>query len=152
VLGIGPDIEILERLAKDEGVSERVKFIGQVGHAELPKYLKISDVFTRPSRSEGMGNSFVEAMAARIPVVATAEGGITDFLFDPDKNPNVASTGLFALTADPSDTARQLKRFLDDKDLRERCVANAYGLVMAEYDWNLIARNMRGKVFAVLLG
>ena len=61
-------------------------FWGQVDHKEMPKYLKISDVFTRPSRSEGFGISFVEAMAAEIPVVATQEGGLADFLFDPDRN------------------------------------------------------------------
>lgn len=150
VLGIGPDEAILRKLAQDEGVASRVKFVGQVGHADLPKYLKISEVFTRPSRSEGMGNSFVEAMAAGIPVVATQEGGITDFLFDPEKNPDKPSTGLFATTNDPEDTARQLKRFLEDAALRERCVANAKALVMSQYDWDLIARNMREKVFAKL--
>lgn len=150
ILGIGPDEEMLKRLAKDEGVDARVRFLGQKGHADLPKYLKVSDVFTRPSRSEGMGNSFVEAMAAKIPVVATAEGGITDFLFDPDKNPDIEPTGLFAKTEDAVDTARQLNRFLDDTELRERCVNNAYELVIAQYDWELIAKNMREKVFSKL--
>lgn len=150
ILGIGPDELMLKKLAEDIGVEKRVKFIGQKGHGELPKYLKISDVFTRPSRSEGMGNSFVEAMAAKIPVVATREGGITDFLFDPDKNPDVPPTGLFAATEDVEDTARQLKRFLDDHTLRERCVENAYKLVINQYDWNLIAKNMREKAFFTL--
>lgn len=150
VLGIGPDEAMLRKLARDEGVESRVKFVGQVGHADLPKYLKISEVFTRPSRSEGMGNSFVEAMAAGIPVVATAEGGITDFLFDPEKNPDKLPTGLFAKTNDPEDTARQLKRFLENDALRERCVANAKALVLSQYDWDLIAKNMRDKVFVKL--
>ncbi len=150
ILGIGPDEEMLKQLAKDQGVESRVRFLGQKGHAELPKYLKISDVFTRPSRSEGMGNSFVEAMAAKIPVVATAEGGITDFLFDPEINPEKKPTGLFAKTADFEDTAMRLKRFLDDTALRDRCIENAYALVMAQYDWDLIAKNMREKVFAKL--
>ena len=151
ILGIGPDELMLKQLAEEEGVLDRVKFLGQKEHSELPKYLKISDVFTRPSRSEGMGISFVEAMAAGIPVVTTQEGGITDFLFDPDKNPDKESTGLFAKTDDAVDTARQLKRFLDDDTLRVRCVKNAYALVMSQYDWNLITKNMAEKVFAVLL-
>jgi glycosyltransferase involved in cell wall biosynthesis len=141
---------MLKKLAKDLGVEGRVMFIGQVEHKELPKYLRIADVFTRPSRSEGMGNSFVEAMAADIPVVATNEGGITDFLFDPDKNPDKQPTGLFAITEDPNDTARQLARMLSDNELREKCIKNAKALVMREYDWSLIAQNMREKVFARL--
>ncbi len=150
ILGIGPDETALKQLAHDEGVEGRVRFLGQKGHAELPKYLKISDVFTRPSRSEGMGNSFVEAMAAKIPVVATQEGGITDFLFDPEKNPDKEPTGLFAITGDAEDTARQLQRFIDDRELRERCIENGYKLVISQYDWDQIARNMRDKVFAKL--
>ncbi|MFC1775693.1 glycosyltransferase, partial [Patescibacteria group bacterium] len=62
ILGTGPDEQMLQELAKKEGVSERVIFLGQVDHAEMPKYLKISDIFIRPSLSEGFGNSFVEAM------------------------------------------------------------------------------------------
>jgi glycosyltransferase involved in cell wall biosynthesis len=151
VLGIGPDEEILKALAEKEGVASRVRFLGQRGHAELPKYLQVSDVFTRPSRSEGMGNSFVEAMAAGIPVVATAEGGIVDFLFEPEKNPDKEPTGLIAKTEDLVDTARQIARFLNDEALRARCVRNAKALVLARYDWSLIAKDMREKVFATLL-
>lgn len=150
VLGIGPDEAELKALAAYEGVADRVRFLGQVGHAELPKYLRVADVFTRPSRSEGMGNSFVEAMAAGIPVVATQAGGIVDFLFDPEVNPEKPSTGLFAKIGDPEDTARQLKRFLDDAVLRDTCTKNAKTLVTAEYDWDLIATKMRDHVFRPL--
>ncbi|MBX4216030.1 glycosyltransferase, partial [Candidatus Parcubacteria bacterium] len=80
VLGIGPDEAMLKQLARKLGVERQVRFVGQIGHAELPKYLKASDIFIRASRSEGMGNSFVEAMAAGLPVIATQEGGIADFL------------------------------------------------------------------------
>jgi glycosyltransferase involved in cell wall biosynthesis len=44
----------------------------------------------------------------------------------------------------------RLKRFLDDTALRDRCIENAYALVIAQYDWDLIAKNMREKVFAKL--
>ena len=152
VLGVGPDEEKLKTLVAKEGLNDRVHFLGQVGHEALPQYLKLSDVFVRPSRSEGMGNSFVEAMAAKIPVVATPVGGIVDFLFDPDKNPDKEPTGLFAKVDDPEDIARQIKRLLDDTELRARIVANAHLMVVAKYDWNLIARTMRQKVFAPLLG
>jgi len=47
----------------------------------LLNYLKNSDIFIRPSLSEGFGNSFVEAMASEIPVVATQEGGYRRFSF-----------------------------------------------------------------------
>ena len=147
VLGIGPDEAMLKQLVVKEGVSDRVKFVGQVGHADMPKYLKASDIFIRPSRSEGMGNSFVEAMACRIPVVATAVGGIPDFLFDPVANPDREPTGLFALVADPKDTTRAIMQFIEDDALRVRCVENAYRMVIERYDWNIIAGDMHTKVF-----
>ncbi|OGZ08392.1 MAG: hypothetical protein A2942_03005 [Candidatus Lloydbacteria bacterium RIFCSPLOWO2_01_FULL_50_20] len=150
VLGTGPDEASLKKLAHDEGVSDRVVFLGHIDRKEMPKYLKISDVFIRPSRSEGMGISFVEAMAAGIPVVATEVGGITDFLFDPRRNPDKGPTGLFVNVNDPKDAARAVKELLDDAGLRERCVMNAKRMVREHYDWDLIAKNMREKVFAAL--
>lgn len=152
VLGIGPDEVMLRALAKEQGVSDRVFFAGQVDHKEMPKYLQISDIFTRPSLSEGMGNSFVEAMAAGLPVVATQEGGIADFLFDPDRNPDKNPTGLAVSVRDPEGIARQCKRFIEDDELCDEIVKNARTLVFEKYDWNLIARDMYTKVFRPLLG
>ncbi|OGZ07613.1 MAG: hypothetical protein A3D65_03710 [Candidatus Lloydbacteria bacterium RIFCSPHIGHO2_02_FULL_50_13] len=151
VLGVGPDDAKLRKLTADLGLSERVLFLGHIDRSEMPKYLKIADVFVRPSRSEGMGISFVEAMAAGIPVVATPVGGIVDFLFDPNVNPDKDPTGLFAVVDDPKDTARAIKAFLDDTALRGRCTINAKRMVKEQYEWNLIAKNMREKVFAELL-
>ena len=150
VLGVGPDEASLKKLAESEGVSDRVLFLGHIDRVDIPKYLKISDVFIRPSRSEGMGISFVEAMAAGIPVIATEIGGITDFLLDPARNPDKDPTGLFVRVNDPLDTARAVKEFLNDVGLRERCVVNAKRMVKEQYDWELIAKNMREKVFAKL--
>jgi glycosyltransferase involved in cell wall biosynthesis len=93
ILGIGPEESKLKKLAEEIGVSSRVQFLGLIDHQEMPKYLRVSDIFIRPSRSEGMGNSFVEAMAAGLPVIATQDGGIADFLFDAKKNPEKPSTG-----------------------------------------------------------
>ena len=62
-------------------LKNRVQFLGFVPHNELLKYLHASDIFCRPSLSEGLGISFLEAMAAGLPVVATPVGGIKDFLF-----------------------------------------------------------------------
>jgi len=65
-------MEKLKNLAEDIGVENRVMFLGQITHAAMPKYLKVSDIFVRPSLTEGLGNSFLEAMAAGIPVIATS--------------------------------------------------------------------------------
>jgi glycosyltransferase involved in cell wall biosynthesis len=147
VLGIGPDEPMLRALAAKIGVADRVQFLGQVLHTEMPKYLSVSDIFIRPSRSEGLGNSFLEAMAAGVPVIATPVGGIPDFLADPEANPDKQPTGLFAEIDNPASIARQIQRLMDDKTLRTRLFTNGRTLVIQKYDWSLIARTMKEKVF-----
>ena len=151
ILGIGPLERELKLLTTNYGLRARVLFLGQIDHKEMPKYLKISDIFTRPSLSEGMGNSFVEAMAADLPVVATQEGGIADFLFDPDRNKDKKPTGLAVNPRDPEGLARQFKRLVEDKTLHDEIVKNARELAFAKYDWDKIARDMQKKVFLPLL-
>jgi glycosyltransferase involved in cell wall biosynthesis len=142
VLGSGPDKEYLENLTKDLMVEKRVKFLGLVDHKVMPKYLKVSDVFIRPSLSEGFGNSFIEAMAAEIPVVATQEGGIADFLFDSEKNPDKKPTGWAVDKRDPEGIARAIKRILDNPEQTKRTIETAKKMVFEKYDWNIIARDM----------
>jgi glycosyltransferase involved in cell wall biosynthesis len=139
ILGIGEEESILKTLAETEGVSSRVHFLGHIAHEALPAYLAIAQVFVRPSLSEGMGSSFVEAMAAGIPIVATKVGGIPDFLFD-------GETGLFCEVQNPKSIAAAVERLLTDDTLRTRVIKNAQQLVTKQYDWQFIASAM-GTVF-----
>ncbi|MCX6739416.1 MAG: glycosyltransferase family 4 protein [Candidatus Parcubacteria bacterium] len=150
ILGIGPDEEMLRALAKEKGVSERVIFLGQVDHAEMPKYLKACDIFIRPSLSEGMGNSFVEAFTAGLPVIATQEGGISDFLFDPEINSDQPPTGRAVKPRDPEGIARTVKLFLENKEKTTEITSNAKKLALEKYDWDKIAKDMKEKVFTQL--
>ncbi len=147
VLGTGPEEDYLRGLTAELVLQNRVRFLGHVEHKDLPKYLKASDIFIRPSLSEGQGVSFIEAMAARLPVIATQVGGIADFLFDPDKNPGVDPTGLAVEVGEPADIAKAVQRLLDDTALREKIVQNAFSLVEGRYDWNRIAKEMQENVF-----
>lgn len=147
VLGIGPDLIDLKNLTISEDVENRVMFAGFVEHDEIPKYLKVSDIFIRPSLSEGFGNSFIEAMASGIPVIATEVGGIKDFIFDAQKSPNKKATGLFVNVMDSRDIADKIQFLLDGKEIKNEIVKNAKELVFEKYDWNLIAENMKERVF-----
>lgn len=151
ILGTGPDEDMLRALARGLKVESRVQFLGQIGHADLPKYLVASDIFIRPSLSEGMGNSFVEAMAAKLPVIATQEGGIADFLFDPELNTEKDPTGRAVKARDPEGIARAAKLYISDKAMTEKIVSNAEKMAREKYDWNLIAKDMEEKVFGALL-
>ncbi len=150
IFGGGPDQSDLEELAKKIGVTDRVQFRGLIGHDVMPAYLKACDIFIRPSRSEGMGNSFVEAMAAHLPVIATQEGGIADFLFDTNRNPELATTGWAVDKENPEQIAEAVKDIIQNPEKVQRVTETAYQLAVTKYDWNLIASDMREKVFTPL--
>ncbi len=151
VVGGGPDEEALKNLTKEIGVEERVKFIGQVDRTETAKYRKVSDIFTRPSRSEGMGNSFVSTMVAKLPIITTQEGGIRDFLFDAKRNPDKPTTGWAVDKDSPEQIAEAVKDILAHPEQVKKVVDNAYSLVFQKYNWNNIVKDMREKVFAKIL-
>lgn len=149
ILGTGPDEEALRLQTADCRLDSRVLFLGHVTHEDLPKYLHVSDIFIRPSRSEGMGNSFIEAFANGIPVIATQEGGIADFLFDSVRNPDKAPTG-FAVDRDsPQQIAETVKHILAHPESVAVVVQNARDVAKKGYDWNLIAKDMKEKVFSL---
>jgi len=151
ILGVGPDEEKLRTLARELGVEERVRFLGHVDHVDLPKYLKASDIFVRPSRSEGMGNSFIEAFAAGIPVIATQEGGIADFLFDTERNIDQPATGFAVDKDDAKQIADKVRQITGNPALARQVVQNARELALARYDWNRVAREMKERVFGPLM-
>ena len=141
ILGEG-ELEVeLKNLSEKLCVESRVIFLGIVSHAEMPKYLKICDVFVRPSRSEGLGNSFIEAMAAGLPIIGTNVGGIPDFLKDRE-------TGLFCEVDNPMGLAADILTIIDSEELRLKIVHNGREFAIASYDWQNIAEQMNRKGFA----
>jgi glycosyltransferase involved in cell wall biosynthesis len=143
VLGDGPLVKDLIDMAKDFGLEERVLFLGHIGQEKLPAYLKACDIFIRPSRSEGMGISFLEAMVAGLPVIATQEGGIADFLFDEKLNPDMPTTGFAVPVDSPKQIAVMVKSILEHPEKVAQVVANAKAMVMERYDWDTIAKEMK---------
>lgn len=151
IAGDGEDRAKLETIAERSHVAKRVIFLGQVEHRHVPIYLHVSDVFVRPSLIEGMGSSFIESFAAGIPVVATSVGGIPDFLFDPDRNPDYEPTGLFCNVQDPESIAHAVKKYMENPTLTARIITNAKALAKEKYDWELIARDAKIRVFDTLV-
>lgn len=143
IYGIGPDEEKLKALAKELNVESRARFMGQISHADMPLMLRACDIFIRASRSEGMGNSFVEAMATEVPVIATQEGGIADFLFDARRNPDRETTGWAVDKDSPQQIADRVHDIIEHPDEVKRVLATAKALAFEKYDWNLIAKAMR---------
>lgn len=148
VLGDGPDEAPLKALAEKCEVASRTHFLGKVAYDELPEYLAACDIFIRPSRSEGMGNAFIEAMAARLPVIGTQVGGIVDFLFDRVRNPEMETTGWAVDPDSPPQIVQAVEDILSHPEEVERVVRHAHTLIASRYDWKQIAHEMRTKVFS----
>jgi len=135
IIGSGRLEVKLKSLAQELGVNNKVLFLGYISQKDLPPYLKISDVFVRLSRSEGLGSAFLEAMAAGVPVIGTEVGGIPDFL-------RKGETGLFCELGNPTDLAMKLKILFNDESLRQKLISNSRNLVLQGYDWQAIAGKM----------
>lgn len=137
ILGVGPDEKLLRQLMSRRCLDSRVEFLGQAAPNEVPNYLAQADIFARPSRSEGLGNSFLEAMAAGLPVIGTPVGGIPDFLAH-------GVTGWFCEAGNPKSIADRVKYILDPVNRAEveQIIANAKKLVHEKYDWEIISQKM----------
>ncbi|MEK7521066.1 MAG: glycosyltransferase family 4 protein, partial [Patescibacteria group bacterium] len=142
IAGSGWQEEELKKTAKESGVENGVEFLGGVAPEKIPGLLAEADIFVRASRSEGLGNSFLEAMAAGLPVIGTPVGGIPDFLKD-------GETGLFAKVGDAEDLARKINLLLTNERLRNQIAATGQKLVWENYSWDKIARKM-GDIFRSL--
>jgi len=144
IVGSGPLEKNLKTKVKNLKLEDKILFLGSVANDEVPKYLAVADVFVRPSLAEGLGNSFLEAMAAGVPIVGTPVGGIPDFLAD-------GQTGLFCEVKNPASIAQKITQILDDEILRQKIIANGKKVVQEKYDWTNIAEKMRG-IFNKLIG
>lgn len=132
IAGNGPLESDLKKLAAGLGINNRVKFLGYLPNSRVPSLLSKTSVFVRPSRAEGFGSSFLEAMSAGVPVIATPVGGIVDFLTD-------KQTGLLVPVDDSQALADSILKISRDKELTSRLVKNAKKLVREKYTWDNIA-------------
>lgn len=108
LIGSGRDEHVLRREA---GSLPNLRFVGQVG--DVGNWLAALDVFLYPSRHEGLGSVVLDAMAAGLPVVATAVGGI----------PEMITEGVNGLLCQPDDIACLTAAVLTlhaDAELRRR--------------------------------
>ena len=102
----------LQELANDLGITDNVRFTGEWCN-DVFSLLKLSDVFCLLSLSEGFSNALLEAMACRLPCVATRVGGNPEAIED-------GRTGFLVPPEDPQSTAQRIIGLLSDAELAER--------------------------------
>ncbi len=150
VVGSGSLEASLRELVRSLSLSERVIFVGQVDRNEATLYRRASDIFVAPSRSEGLGNAFLSAMASRVPVVATQEGGLAEFVFDAKRNPGVPPTAFVVDRDAPEQIAAVVQRIIAEPAEVREVTENAHRMVFDRFTWESVAKNMQGRVFTVL--
>ena len=82
VVGDGPSRDKLEQLSRKLGIAESVVFAGEQPWEEIGKYYQLGDTFVSASTTETQGLTFVEAMAAEVPVVAKYDKNLENMIQD----------------------------------------------------------------------
>lgn len=131
----------LEALAAAPQLSGRVHFVGRV--ADVSSLLGASSVFVLPSRSEGMSTALLEAMAAKLPIIATSVGG----------NPGLIehdTTGLLVPPEDPQALAQAFRRILGDAPRAEAMGQASHRRIVAEFGIDAVVERMATHYEAVV--
>ena len=128
------EVARLRGVAADAGVSDLVRFVGSVTHAQIGAYYNAADVVVMPSRYESFGLVAAEAMASGVPVVASRVGGLASTVAD-------GRTGYLIPWRSPDLFAEKLDLLLADEALRRRLGANA-AEAMRVYDWRSVASQL----------
>ena len=137
---------MLKSLTAELDVEDRVIFTGSVDRSVVTQYRKASDIFVGPSRSEGLGNAFLSAMASKLPVVTTQEGGLAEFVYG-EHDPRHAQTAWVVRKDSSEDIIDAVKDIVAHPKKVTQVGETARQMVLEKYDWDIIAKQMRARVF-----
>jgi len=142
IAGAGPDREKLERLVEKTGITDRVRFLGEISDRDLPILYNSASLYVGASRRgetigvEGFGISLVEASACGLPVVGGNSGGIPDAVRD-------GETGVLVPPEDSDALAETVSKLLANPDLAGRIGAAGRRAVETYYNWDRVIRDLR---------
>lgn len=125
--GAGETLALVESLARDLGLTDRVEFLGMLPESALPTYLGSLDVYVQSSLGETMSTSVMQAMATGLPVLASDVRGLYTMV-------RSGVTGELFPCGDVDALARLLRRFRDDP--AERARMGHAGLAHARAHWS----------------
>jgi phosphatidyl-myo-inositol dimannoside synthase len=142
VVGRGDRQSHLERLARDLGVADRVRFLTNVPDSDLPALYNTAEIYLGLSRPaglmiEGFGISLSEASASGIPVIAGSGGGMPDAVRD-------GETGLLVDAEGPEAAIAAVRLLLGNRELAGRLGAEGRRAVETYYNWQRVATELAG--------
>ena len=133
MVGSGDDREWLESAATESGVSRHVHFISGISYEKLSACYGAAEIFALPSRGEGFGFVYLEAMARSKPVIAGAHGGAPEVVQD-------GVTGYVVQHGDPEQLATSMHALLSDPALAKQMGARGRQRVDNEYRFPIFAK------------
>jgi phosphatidylinositol alpha-1,6-mannosyltransferase len=139
IVGDGPELSRLEKLAETVGVAGKVRFVGGVSGSErLNNYYNLANQFIMVSRqlekgdAEGFGIVYLEAASARVPVIAGRSGGASEAVLD-------GVTGLLVEPESLLGITDAVVRLASDTPLRERLVCEGYKRAKLQFQHEVLA-------------
>jgi glycosyltransferase involved in cell wall biosynthesis len=117
--------------------------MGKLDLDEVKLYLGKASVFCLPSRLEPFGIAFLEAMALKLPVVATTIGSIPDFIHE-------GRNGYLVEPDNPAELANALINLLGSEDKCRSFGEYGYSLVHERYTWTKTGRGISENIKSVL--
>jgi glycosyltransferase involved in cell wall biosynthesis len=133
IAGTGDLLPTLRARAWDLGVGDRVLFTGFIPDDDRDRLYKVAACAVFPSLYEPFGIVALEAMAAKVPVVVSLVGGLQEVV-------KHAETGITVYPDNAESLAWGINHTLARPDWAGQRVANAYRVVLEEYNWQRIAQ------------
>jgi glycosyltransferase involved in cell wall biosynthesis len=132
IVGEGYLKPVLEMMTYDLGLSESVRFLGDVGSEMLTQTYSSSDVFVLPSlHAESFGMVLLEAMASEVPVIASRTGGVPEVVSD-------GKEGILVKPGDETELSEALMRLLTNENERSEMGRAGRKKALRDYDWKVI--------------
>lgn len=135
LVGDGVSRSRLRKRARQIGISDMVRFEGEIEHNDIHEYYAAADIFCLPSEHEGFGIVNVEAMASGLPVISTRIPAVEEVV-------DHEETGLLFDVGDVEELTDIFKRLIGDKALRERLGKAARRKAVKEFTWDAQAERM----------
>jgi len=134
--GSGDDRAWLEDFAEKNGVERHVHFLGELSNAELAACYTACEIFALPSRGEGFGLVYLEAMACGKPVIGGTHGGAPELIQD-------GVTGYLVPHGDPIQLATAIQTLLADPQHAKEMGARGRQTVDHEYRFQNFAKALK---------
>ena len=134
-IGSGTDVPRLKLLAQQSGVAARIHFLSSLPQEQLGPAYDACEIFALPSRGEGFGLVFLEAMSHGKPVIGGAHGGTPDVIDD-------EVTGYLVRYGDLAQLADRLQRLLADDAARRSMGARAFERVRRDFTFDRFSRDL----------